>query len=195
MFSNNKFVFIHIPKTGGTSVKKILNDKLDIAGWSIKNELVKWENPTHKKMNRKLYEKYKNHFKFVFVRHPYDWIKSIYNFKKNRKIFYKKSCNLDINNKIDIDFDTWLDLLNSCNQTDWFINDGILVDKICKLENFSDEMKFILKKLNLNSDFKITHLKNSKKYNIDEIKFLTDKQKIKIQKICKNDFKILNYSI
>jgi hypothetical protein len=128
-------------------------------------------------MNINTFEKYNDYFKFVFVRHPYEWIKSYYNFHYNKKKFYKQICDKNVNNTITVSFDEWLNTLTEFNQSDFFTKgDKILVDKICKLENFDNEMVFLLKK-----------------FNIDTIKELTDEQKIKIQKICKKDFELLEY--
>lgn len=195
-FSNDtyKFIFIHIPKTGGTSVKKILSDKIKIDGFSIKGENVKYTKSTHIGINLEQYIKYNNYFKFVFVRHPYDWIKSYYNFHSNKNKFYSNINIKNINNTININFDEWLNSLNNFNQTDYFIKeDKILVDKICKLENFNEEMVFILNKLNINNEFTNIKLKDSLKHKINTINELTVEQKMKIQKICKKDFQYLNY--
>lgn len=72
-------------------------------------------------------------------------------------------------------------------------NNTILVDRICKLEDFDNEMKYIFKKLNLKSEIKYEIKKSSKKHKLDSIKELSPKQKEKIQKICYKDFKILGY--
>ena len=55
-------------------------------------------------------------------------------------------------------------------------------------------MKFILKKLNINSEFNNIKMKDSKKFKIDTIKELNNEQKLKIQKICyKYVIMILDY--
>lgn len=197
-FSNKKFnfIFIHIPKTGGTSLKKILDDKIKIEGWDSKGELITYNKDTHKKFLYEDYIKYNSFYKFTIVRHPYKWIMSYYNFHKNKDKFYKNITSKKIKNTINISFDKWLSQLKSFNQSDWFYsNNKILVDKIIKLENFDNDVKELLNTLNLESSFKNYHFKNSKKFNIDEIKELTNKQKEKIQKICYNDFKLLGYDM
>jgi hypothetical protein len=196
-FSNEKykFIFIHIPKTGGTSVKKILSEKIKINDIKFTDELVEYKKSTHIKITKKQFNKYSNYLKFTFVRHPYDWIKSYYNFHYNKDKFYKNLTKKKINKTITINFDEWLNTLTNFNQTDFITdNDTFLVDYICKLENFNEEMKFILKKLNINSEFNNIKMKDSKKFKIDTIKELNNEQKLKIQKICyKYVIMILDY--
>lgn len=195
-FSNEekKFIFIHIPKTGGTSVKKILSEKMIIKGFKIKGELVKYNKVTHIGINKEQFKKYKDYYKFVFVRHPYDWIKSYYNFHLNKSRFYKHFTSKRVKNTINISFDDWLYKLNNFNQTNFFTDgDTFLVNKVCKLEKFDEDLKFVLEKINVDSNFKSVKMKDSKKFNIDTIKTLNDKQKKLVQKICAKDFKLLGY--
>lgn len=197
-FSNEeyKFIFIHIPKTGGTSVKKILSDKIKINDIKFTGELVEYKKNTHIKITKEQFNKYGDYFKFVFVRHPYDWIKSYYNFHYNKDKFYKNLTSKKINKSINISFNDWLSTLNNFNQTD-FITDGdtILVDRVCKLEDFNNEMKYILNKLNINNEFNNVQMKSAKKFKIDTVKELTNEQKQKIQKICSKDFRLLKYNL
>lgn len=195
-FSNEekKFIFIHIPKTGGTSVKKILSDKVNINGFKINGELVEYNKNTHIGINKEQFKKYKDYYKFVFVRHPYGWIKSYYNFHSNKSIFYENITTKKIKNTINISFDEWLGGLKEFNQTDFFTNgDDYLVDKVCRLEKFDEDLKYVLEKININSDFQNIKMKDSEKFNINTIKNLNDNQKKMIQKICSKDFKLLGY--
>ena len=189
-----KFIYIHVPKTGGTSVKKILNDKIDIDGWKIDGEFVRYDKHTHTKIDAKWHSEYKDYFKFSFVRHPYEWIMSYYNFGRNKHQFYKRAINFHTKNSINVDFDSWLKSKNRMNQTDFFSESGtILVDRVCKLENFEDEMKSILLLLGLDQDFEPTHLKNSNSFGIQTIKTLNETQKSFVRKICQQDFDLLGY--
>ena len=195
-FSNEekKFIFIHIPKTGGTSVKKILSDKIKINGFKVNGELVEYNKNTHLGINKEQFNKYKDYYKFVFVRHPYDWIKSYYNFHSNKSKFYKNITTKKIKNTINVSFDEWLGGLKKFNQTDFFTDgDDYLVDKVCRLEKFDKDLKYVLEKININNEFKNIKMKESKKFNIDTIKNLNDNQKKMIQKICAKDFRLLGY--
>ena len=181
----NLFLFI-FRKTGGTSVKKILSDKIKIEGFKIDGELINYNKNTHIGINKVQYEKYNDYFKFVFVRHPYDWIKSYYNFHSNKSEFYKNITSKKIKNTINVSFDEWLKGLKVFNQTDFFTDgDDYLVDKVCRLEKFDEDLKYVLEKININSEFKNIKMKESKKFNIDTIKNLNDNQKNDSKNMCK----------
>ena len=80
-----KCVFVHIPKTAGTSIEQVLypllsNDGTVISGMSDTNLFAGW-NKEHKfwmhhatmQQINELYEKdVSNYFKFSFVRNPYE---------------------------------------------------------------------------------------------------------------------------
>jgi len=83
MFVNNskKFVFIHVPKTGGISITKELS--LD-----FKNDDCHWElyNDNQHLTAAALRERYPDYFFFAFVRNPWDRMVSFYHFKKKQAI-------------------------------------------------------------------------------------------------------------
>ena len=88
-----KFIFLHIPKTGGTSIGQTLSNMLDdytrYEGFEIHYE----------KFDKKLFQDY---FVFTFVRNPWDRFYSQYKFKK---FLYKHSLSYVIDNLEDL----WVD--------------------------------------------------------------------------------------
>ena len=71
---DKKCIFIHIPKTAGTSIEKMIQGEKYIKGWS-----------SHQKINEyKDDDKFHEYFKFSFVRNPYERILSVFNYYKNR---------------------------------------------------------------------------------------------------------------
>jgi len=68
----DKFVFVHIPKTGGTSIESIF-DKLA----SVRN--VKYKHYTLRKYES-LNDKIDQYYKFSFVRNPWDMTTSMFNY-------------------------------------------------------------------------------------------------------------------
>ena len=69
---NLKLIFVHIPKTGGTSIKKSLGITNRSLGYHKRANDIKKEIP----------DKWKNYFKFSVVRNPYDRVYSIYSYYK-----------------------------------------------------------------------------------------------------------------
>ena len=84
----HKFIFVHIPKVGGTSIKKCL-----LPFYDRKKELEKI--PKGLRSSNVIARKHayasvllqalgkniwRSYFKFAFVRNPWDWVVSIYHF-------------------------------------------------------------------------------------------------------------------
>ena len=72
----NRFIFIHIPRTGGSSIERALGHR---DWWSI--------HPPSKHLTthiaKKIYAKYwKDYFKFTFVRNPWDRMVSLLKYGK-----------------------------------------------------------------------------------------------------------------
>ena len=73
----HKFIFIHIRKTGGTSIEKIF---VPTAG-NGKNE-VPYKHHSSSKMQSKFPKEWKEYFTFSFVRNPWCWLVSRYTWSK-----------------------------------------------------------------------------------------------------------------
>ena len=205
----HKCIFIHIPRTGGTFIEKLIFGR-------------DWWGEDHKTKHilasqaKKIYKKYWNdYFKFSFVRNPYTRSKSmlyhseVYYGKKNLNYideeclnFYKKNFNYPITLETDYRYYNLKDFQSKKHKTNQvYLN--ILdekIDFIGKFENYDEHLNFVCDKIGLNF-FKLrkiftrkvsqsTELKN---YSILKKKKLSQNIKNKIYEIYKNDFINFDY--
>lgn len=197
----HKLIFIHIPKTAGTSIEKALG----IKRWDEKILRLKKEQkiggvlyaPQHYtgpmvKMHTKVLPYWNKYFKFSIVRHPYTRVLSEFwwvhrnkgkNFTFNRKGFDKY---LQQYYKV-------LDKDHKLSQYDYLYDkdDNLLVDYVGKFENLESVFVFLKKKFNLTSDnLPLIHkTRNSLKI----LNSLTKGQKNFIYKLYHKDFEKFNY--
>ena len=153
----DKFVFIHINKTGGSSIEKALKLRFE-----------------HKTAMEKIAEIGRNNwdkkFTFAVVRNPWDKVVSHYHYRlQTNKIDHGKS---------PIDFKSWVKYAYGDNdpryydipkmfqpQTAWISDESgnILVNSVIRFENLSEEFAQIAKHLQL--DVTLPHVKRSKRGN------------------------------
>jgi hypothetical protein len=132
--------FIHVPKTGGSWVKKaIIASGIDFQEYAINGD-------THIGVKQcPEYNKFK--FKFAFVRHPIDFYRSYWQ--------YKMTSGWDEKNPIDMEFksDSFNEFLNNLlSKYPTHLNDGLEyllgnegeVDFIGKYENLVDDLVLAL---------------------------------------------------
>ncbi|MFO8053169.1 MAG: sulfotransferase family 2 domain-containing protein [Candidatus Omnitrophota bacterium] len=72
-----KFIFLHIPKTAGSSVAATLKRNLN------KNDLLLCPHTKAVRLKLTAKDKWKDYFKFTFVRNPWDRMVSAYFFLRN----------------------------------------------------------------------------------------------------------------
>jgi len=194
-----KIIFIHIPKTGGTTIESYmekLNKPIFIGGYGILRNVV------YQHFNYKDYikffghEEYNKFIKFTIVRNPYDRIISEYYWTpintnlgyksgKNFDYFLKKVSNIVKNKKYNdtIYHDHFIPQYEFiCN-----IDKKIMVNRLFKFEEFNKVLEF-LKNKKYNIDFK----KKLNNYEKNKIK-LNPIQKKKIYELYKQDFEIFKY--
>jgi chondroitin 4-sulfotransferase 11 len=181
--NKEKLIFIHIPKTAGTSIKKLfLNDN----DFSLLTNLKKHE-PIYniKKNNINDYNKYK---KFAIVRNPYDRIVSSYFFlqKMNIKNFFQT-----------IEFNEWIKnpckhpckLLPGLTKYLLLAPQYLWIDEtvnILKYENLNKELNtFLNKKVNLPKINNSIHEHYLNYYNNKSLNIIYHRYK--------EDFKKFNY--
>ena len=192
-----KCIFIHMPRTGGSFIEKILIDKDQ---WDINPKLKHMTASQAKLRYRKHWNSY---FKFSFVRHPLSRFKSMMKYsefffgEKNINLlnkqhidFYKKKFNYP--NLIEIDTRFYSPKKNKNNLKNQpylnFLNEKL--DFIGLYENFDKDLRLILKKIN----FKFYFLKKLFIFNREQTKSknkinykINDSAKKEILKIHEHD--------
>jgi hypothetical protein len=169
-FSNRyKIIFVHIPKTGGTSIENFFdmdqNENMCFYSWDIDqfsfiekhkhftdSKKIVYE-PQHYSADllKQLISNYDDYFKFTFVRNPYTRILSEYYwFKKNQELKTTIIFNPE-------DFHEWCEeflfQINSSHKEPQvsFIDNSI--DFIGKFENIQNDFNSLIEKLKLKQEY------------------------------------------
>jgi len=187
-----KFIFIHNPKSGGTSISKALTPYASLAcriPEKYRNYLIKLvgENP-NQGIIRKHISAFKlqqiispqiwnSYFKFGFVRNPYDRSISYFHYIKQSPLHpeYQKYLQFQ-------DFEDYIKnhkpniyRLQSTYLTDE--NDNFLVDYIGRFENLQSDFDFICNKIGINR-IELPHANQSKRDNNILKYYTTEMQEI-----------------
>ena len=211
---NLKAIFIHIHKTGGTTIAMNLKKYYGFQTYYLrrpdhhifcldnkKKKYINYENRVHgvityyktsKYLNKKMNmneRKWEEYYKFCFIRNPYDKIVSAWNHI----------------NRFNIPFKNFLNLDKICNDVEYMhmfmpqyrsmINEkaNLYIDKIGYFENLDEEFKNILNEIGIKE---IKHNKEDK-LNVRKHKFFYDyyDQEIlnKVNELLKEDFNNLGY--
>lgn len=199
---DRKIVFIHIPKTGGSSIEHYfgLNHRNKfMSGHNAYNEdgisfALQHVRARDFKILRP--EEFESYFKFSFVRNPYDRVISEYFYNQGRKKFM-----LD-------EFRTWFKNFylvpkqdHALSQFDYLYNEegDLLVDFVGKLENLKADVSKICH-LSGNLDLLPKNLphervKNNRPPGMVAEHILQREDKDMINELFENDFKYFNYSM
>lgn len=190
----HKLLFVHISKTGGSSMHNYLRQ----IGGTKHDRLA-----TTLKQNLNFDPKYQNYRKFSIVRNPWDRVLSAYTFYRSRKT-------ADFLLNKDIEFNDWIkiiykpkhkdlthhklsvQLLQIGNQYDWLTDhqNKICMDFILRFENINKDFDEFTQKFNLPQQ-KLPHKNKSKHKNYTEI---YDDESIDIvSKFCKKDIEYFKY--
>lgn len=166
--TNRELVFIHIPRTGGSSVKNALGigEPFYKNGWHLSYSNI----PTE----------FDNFFSFAFVRNPWDRFVSIYEYQRSKN--YKGS---EFHKQIsELPFNEWIYLFQykDIQQLDYV---GIKkLDFIGKFSNLKKHMKNI---------FDVDVLHENKSDRLDYREYYDEKTKDFVFKIAKDDIEYFKF--
>jgi len=213
---SKKFIFVHIYKTGGTSVTSLflpyarLVEKISGYYWfsrksiSLLNRIFnlndngnKWINGVHKHASAceiKKYigkQKFDSFFKFAFVRNPFDWQVSLYHYIKQSK----GHRDFSVANKMSFKDFVLREIDNQAPLQSDFLTDkkgDIIVDFIGYTEDVNKSLKYISDKLNIN--YYDPPILNKSKRKMDYREYYTDNLRQKVYEYYKKDFELFGYS-
>jgi len=189
---SHKFVFIHTPKTSGSSIGFILNQysknlalpgDIDIDTWG-------WQIPLHERGMHQPYSSIKdfipdNYFVFAFVRNPFDLLVSGFRHK------IKKGFDLFIKHEMKSSprlFYKW---------TQWeylSFNDKIELDYVGKFENIEHDFNNIAAWIGIDERYNDIPLKNVTNYNKEDYRnYYTDETRQIIENRYAKDLEYWEY--
>jgi hypothetical protein len=196
-----KTIFIHIPKTGGTSIEEMFGFVKYIEKYNAFEEISQpgkhWTARINKHARKECWE---NYFKWTIVRNPWQKEWSYYNMMQSirrEKINFKKHLKENVVPYVNMKSinsvrDQHSELIHAC-QVDYFMIDGELaVDEIVRFENLENGIKNINK--TLKTPFKtLRKIRNPQKKDITED---YDQECIDIvAKLRKKDIDYLKYDL
>lgn len=159
---NPKIIFIHIPRTGGTSLRQIFG--FPLVGHQTKAVILR---------NKIGQEEWNSHYKFSIVRNPWDRTVSSYLFLKDDVIGknYKFPGGLAPNET----FKEWVrrkmitvPFMGNFYSKSWLGDEsGVIVDDILKFENYEQDVRAMLAKFGLEPDV-MPHLNKSNRLHYSE---------------------------
>jgi hypothetical protein len=190
-----RFIFIHIPKTGGVSIFNSLLPYLGPNDISIDSEKRHTEGKKIELFLSQIYgeekakEIWKNYFKFAFVRNPYDRVLSNY--------FYVRNTPEHIAYKNYLDYKSFKDAIKNiaigrpCYE--YIIDDEgkIIVDFIGRFENLQEDFNIICDKLNLP---KISLVHDNKTNHKDYGEYYDKESRDIVDKRFKRDLEMFGYN-
>ena len=134
----HKFIFIHIPKTGGTSIERFFKNR--------PNRMLKHKTAQDYALeNPRIWNQY---LKFTVVRNPWDWMVSWYFWRKqNNKLSMKEFL---LNYKMVSTEQQLRELPKEMNFLTFVnIDNTISIDHVCRFENLQEDFNTVCDKIGI----------------------------------------------
>ncbi len=199
---SKKFIFIHVYKIAGTSIKgallkyadgKIPRFKRVLLGVEKNHNFFSSNYEPHitapelkELLPKRLFGSY---FKFAFVRNPYDWQVSLFSYMKEQETHHQHNIVKNMNFK---EYLNWRVNEDLNLQSSFLFNEKeqCLVNYIGKIENIQHDFKRILRKINI-AELNLGHLNKSSRKNY--LNYYDKECYDIVNKGFDNDFRLLNY--
>ena len=186
---NHNFIFIHIPKTGGSSIEKLFLKKYINGGLNTKHKTIN-------SFKRNLEEAtFKNYFKFCCIRNPWERMVSYYHFRardENQKGFQKRYKNFTFKQYL---LSLKKGSLPTLNQSKWIFGqkkqEGILVDYVMKFENLQSDFNIVCDKIGVQRQ-ELEHVNKTNHGKYQE--YYTEETKEIVDAMYKKDIERLGYN-
>ena len=204
----HKCIFVHIPKTGGSSMECVLGmlPPNELYGFEDYNG-TKFDNSVgiqmaskgaklkclqhlgaHQIMERYSLDIWGSYFKFAFVRNPFDLVVSNYNYVlQKRKDLHKRYSlteNMSFEDFLKSDIYKIKQKNYVCNK-----NGEIILDFIGRYENIVDDFRYVCKKIDLG--FQLPKINESKRKDYRE--YYSKETKEIVEKTYKDDIELFKY--
>jgi hypothetical protein len=191
-FDKYKCIFIHIPKTGGISIKKSAFGYSSLPHLTAADYRIIFNDKT-----------YENYFTFAFVRNPWDRVFSAYRFLKKggctRRDRYWSEANLALYKDFESFVCQWLNYKNIYThvhfipQCEFICNakGEIDVNFLGRFENLAEEFDKIMTKLDIKVELK--HLNKTSKISKNYRDYYTEKTSAVVAKIYQRDIELFDY--
>jgi len=162
---SHKFIFVHINRTGGSSIEKALKDFGGIDNCPEGNFT---RHDLSKTLSNLPY--WNDYFKFTFVRNP--WDKECSDYYWHQKLFKRgsrKNCAKTFEDYFELPEQKHNNQWHS-NQLEWlFSHDGKMeIDFIGRFENLQADFNEVCKKIKIDP-FELPHKNNTKKKNYKDL--------------------------
>lgn len=196
---NKKCIFVHIPKTAGTSIEQFIkeNGKNQVIFFGVQNNRA-LHHYTALELKKSIPQIFNKYYKFAMVRNPYDRLLSEYYWTRIPHLGHKSGKSKDdflnkvvyiVKNKL---FLAHLDNDHFIPQNN-FVYDNehkLLVNEVFKYEKLEETVSYLKTKLNINTNFPFLNRTNSSKKDS-----WNEQQKNIIYNLYKDDFIIFQYDI
>jgi len=155
---SKKFVFVHIPKTAGTSIEHSLQQYSTplkkFATSSIKKKIVRNRHSGACALQQVLGEQWDKYFKFAFVRNPWDLMLSHYFYFRTsagKSIRHINTRKMGFNEYIRWDFNLPIEQSGFIIGFSYFldINNVIALDYVGKFETLENDFRLVQRRINI----------------------------------------------